>query len=415
MSDSVISSDCETNLKDINLKLFTENRVDLFDSYTCSVHESIEELSEFWDMLSNGEVLMESKYLRVLERFPIEDLKYRYGIIHRDNKPVGIIYWQIKQFDLHKSLDIHTHSKNLFTKLWVTIKSATSRLIKDNLLVVGNVSLTGDFGFRFCTSVSHTDQNAILDKACMELIRSEKKNDLKIKSIMVKDFEIGKSDSRFENTQYTPYSADPTMILEMRPEWKSFDDYLSDHKSKARVRVKRAKKLGSELETREFSLEEIIQYNPSIYGLYKKIASYSSFNLFTLHPQYFVELKRALGDQFKMYGVFVEGEFVAFYSTIINHGMMHGHFLGYDQDVNAKYQLYLNILYWLVDLAIDSKATSLELSRTALEIKSSVGATPIALAVYVRAKNATLNNLMKKVVPLFIPENNWMERSPFKS
>ncbi len=415
MSNTPQLTDCEASVAKINTKLFTSNRVDLYDNYTCSVHTSIEDLSEFWDLLSNGEVLMESKYLRVLEQYPIEDLIYRYGIIHREDSPVGIIYWQIKRFDLHKSLDIHTHSKHILSRLWVQTKKAASRLIKDNLLVVGNVSLTGDFGFRFCPTVSSADQNKILNLACLTLIKDEKKQGVKIKTIMVKDFEIERDDSRFANTEYTPYSADPTMLLKVRPHWLTFDDYLADHKSKARVRARRAKKLGQDLVCKEFSLEEIIQYNPTIYALYKKIASYSSFNLFTLHEEYFVELKKALGEQFKMYGVFLDGEFVAFYSTIVNHDTMHGHFLGYDQSVNAKYQLYLNILYWLVELAIEAKASSLELSRTALEIKSSVGAIPIDLAVYVRARNNTLNSLMKRVVPLFIPENHWKERSPFKS
>lgn len=411
-SEIASETHCSKTLEELKPQLISDYSVQLTDNYECSYHKSINKLGPFWDALAADEILMSSQYLQVLELHQMEGIQPYYGIIHRGEDPIGIIYWQLKDFDLSESLDIHSHSDSALSRIWVKVKQFASRLIKDNLLVVGNVSLTGDFGFRFCPSVSQKDQKMLVDKASLEFIELKKASGTKIKTIMVKDFRSEEGSNRFERVDYTPYVADPTMLLDIR--WDSFDDYLAEHKSKARVRVKRAKKLGAELKMKQLTIDEIIENQVKIFELYKKIASYSSFNLFTLNENYFVDLKLALKEHFQVYAVYYEDNFVAFFSTIVNKDVMHGHFLGYDQAFNAKTQLYLNILYWLVELAIDQKVGELELSRTALEIKSSIGAEPLELAVMVKAKNSLFNSLMKRVVPIFLPENKWQARSPFK-
>ncbi len=388
----------------------------MFGGYSIAVKDDIRSLAPFWDELAKDDILLSSQYLEVLEKAPLEDIKYKYGVVLRDDQSVGIIYWQVKKFSLSQSLNIHSHSNNFIDKIFTSVKKWGAKMINDNLLVVGNVSLTGDYGYRFCDSVDDNLHAPLVHGASKAIIDLAKSYGIKIKTIMVKDFELAddRLSSKFQHAEYTPYSADPTMIVEIDPQWKSFDDYLSAMKSKARVRVRRAKKLGQSFVVKTLSLDDLKQNSQTIYNLYLKIAAYSTFNLFTLHPDYFVMLKQSLGDAVEIFGVYLDGEFVAFYSTIRDGDQMHGHFLGYEQSLNKDYQLYLNMLYWLMEKAIDNNVQSLELSRTALEIKSSIGAEPHHLAVYTHAHNKLLNRMMKKVVPYFIPDNTWRARSPFK-
>jgi len=347
----------------------------------------------------------------------LEDIKYKYGVILKGDVNIGIIYWQVKKFSLSKSLDIHSHSHKLKDRFATFVKKQGAKLINDNLLVVGNVSLTGDYGYRFCNTIADNLHSSLVHAANQVLINRARSHGIKIKTTMVKDFRLGedKLTSKFQHSDYTPYSADPTMVFRLDPEWITFDDYLSAMKSKARVRVKRAKKLGQVFSVKTLSLEDLKANNARIYDLYLRIASYSSFNLFTLHQDYFITLKESLGKSVDIIGVYFDSELVAFYTTINDGEQMHGHFLGYDQSYNKKYQLYLNMLYWLVQKAIEHRVKVLELSRTALEIKSSIGAQPYDLAVYTYAQNKFINRLMKTVVPIFIPNNEWQERSPFKA
>jgi hypothetical protein len=410
---SLVSRICpkKARQKEMNLE-FTP----LSDDYGVSIFDSISGLKVFWDMLANGEVLMESTYLQVLETAPLLDIVNRYGIVRRGNENIGIIHWQIKDFDLSKSLDIHNHSTKWIDKVITKVKRQTTKLLKDNLLVVGNVSLTGDFGYRFCPTIDEEVQSKLVYESSQILIAQEAKQGRKILTSLVKDFALvnERKATRFGNKHYSRFSVEPSMALQIAPHWNTIDDYLSDIKSKARVRTKRAKKLGSSLLMKKLSHEEVVLENDAMYQLYLETASYSTFNLFTLDHQYFIELSSALGDKVSIFGVYYEDELVAFFSTIVNDKQMHAHFLGYSQKYNPSHQVYLNILYWLVEEAINAKVFSLELSRTALEIKSSIGAVPEELAVYVRAQNPIINKLMKHVFPLFIPKQEWVQRSPFK-
>lgn len=419
--------DVNDSVKFIDIKVLSKNCLEnipihlgqttsLYGGYEIAIRDRIEPISEFWDMLANGEIFMSSKYLRALELSPLKNIKYQYGIVAKDGKNIGIIYWQIDKFRLSDNLNIHNHSNLIKDRLMTFVKKIGARLINDNLLVVGNVSLTGDYGYRFCPTISQDEQIQIVHASCQELISHFRLEGIKVKTTMIKDFALDEDGvtSSFTHDAYLPYSADPTMVFHVKPEWKTFDDYLASLKSKARVRVRRAKKLGGEFVVKSLSLEDIRDLNDKIYRLYRKIASFSSFNLFTLHPEYFIEMKDALGDHFDIFGVFLDDEFVAFYTTVIDGEVMHGHFLGYEQSLNAKHQIYLNMLFWLIERAISSQVSHLELSRTALEIKSSVGAEPKELSVYVHAQSTLLNRAMKVVVPYFIPDNAWKPRSPYK-
>ena len=94
--------------------------------------------------------------------------------------------------------------------------------------------------------------------------------------------------------------------------------------------------------------------------------------------------------------------------------MADAHFLGYNVQLNSNYQLYFNILLVLVEQAIESRSQFLNLSRTALEIKSSVGAIPYDLTIHLKYHNSTINQWVPFILKKFVPEDDWLPRSPFK-
>jgi len=93
---------------------------------------------------------------------------------------------------------------------------------------------------------------------------------------------------------------------------------------------------------------------------------------------------------------------------------MDSHFIGFNKSLNGKYQIYLNILLDLVKDAIEEEAISLYYFRTALEIKSSVGAEPYDMSCYFRHTNPMINRLVRYPFKSFVPTQNWKQRHPFK-
>ena len=75
--------------------------------------------------------------------------------------------------------------------------------------------------------------------------------------------------------------------------------------------------------------------------------------------------------------------------------------------------LYLNMLYNMIDYAIGNGYEEIIFGRTALEIKSSVGAQPTKMIGFMQHSNYFLNKVLPFFFAYFEPEVRWKERSPF--
>ena len=116
----------------------------------------------------------------------------------------------------------------------------------------------------------------------------------------------------------------------------------------------------------------------------------------------------------ELVGYFKEDKLVGYYTNIQSDGDLDAHFLGYDPECNRENQLYLNMLYDLVDDSIRLKCSNLIMSRTALEIKSSVGAVGHSMVLYIKSTNPILNLGVARAMNFFTPKEDWVPRSPFK-
>ena len=105
---------------------------------------------------------------------------------------------------------------------------------------------------------------------------------------------------------------------------------------------------------------------------------------------------------------------LAFYTIISNGEILDAHFLGYNRELNHDRQIYQNVLYDIVDHGMVMHKKQIVFARTALEIKSSVGAVPVQLFCYLRHTGTLSGILAPRVVEYLKPEENWVQRHPFK-
>ena len=68
----------------------------------------------------------------------------------------------------------------------------------------------------------------------------------------------------------------------------------------------------------------------------------------------------------------------------------------------------------MVKQGIDRQLKHVVFARTAMEIKSSVGATPQNYICYIRHENLILNQLVPFLVKYVGPNNEWTPRNPLK-
>ncbi len=204
------------------------------------------------------------------------------------------------------------------------------------------------------------------------------------------------------------------MVLNIPSHWHNFDHYLNDLSGKYRTRYKRAIKKFGIISVKEMELEDIQLRSNRLYELYKNVSNNAPFNTFILHENHFYQLKKELQDNFKVFGYFLNTELIGFHSVILNHQQLETYFLGYDTIHQQNNQLYLNMLYKMLNFAIDNRFKTVVYARTAIEIKSSVGAKAIPMSMYLKHTNSIINVMLKWLFKIMNPSSNWEERHPFK-
>jgi hypothetical protein len=380
--------------------------------YQLGIATGIGEIKEQWRMIApaNDEFL-QIPYLQFLESCSLGDLHYRYLLFYKKERLIGLAYCQISELKIREALTDPTLSP--FRQ---RMNDAILKMADMNALFCGNLLLTGEHGSYFTADIDLSTQSLLLKEGLECLKRQCKLEGEHISLLLVKDLETEKKEQLHTHigSEYKSFSIQPKMILTLQKEWTSFDDYLGAMLSKYRVRARRAAKKGKGIEKRELNIDSIKAFLPRIDELYKCIADGAGFNVVNLNGDYFLNYKQHFPNKFRLFGYFIGDEMIAFYTTFQNYDELEAHFLGFEQDTNRQYQVYLNILYDLVKEGIASRSKTINFARTALEIKSSIGAVPTDLFYLGRHTNPLKNTLFSPILAYFNPKVEWVQRKPFK-
>lgn len=296
------------------------------------------------------------------------------------------------------------------------IRTIIFKNFSSNLLIVGNNTLTGQNAFCFSKDFSSKDMISLLYKAVEELQNQIEKNGQKVHLVIYKDFpEMQISSFKLpEFNTFYKFTTQPNMVFSIKEHWKTFDDYVTDLNKKYRDQFKRAHKKSEGITKRKFTLEDIENNKDQIIKLYLNVANKAPFNTFFLNDDHFEVFKKALNNQFLFYGYFKDETLIGFNTLIKNGDAIDTYFLGYDEKCQREKMLYLNMLYDMIAYSINNGFKRIVFARTALEIKSSVGAKPEVMYGLMKHNNRFINLFIPKLFHYFEPKMDWTERNPFK-
>jgi len=340
-------------------------------------------------------------------------------VFYCGDAPIGVALCQIKYFkgdDNISELEHQTKDPCFFSGLSKWLKRRVAGKLAADILICGNMLLTGEHGFYFDSGKIAPEKAAVLLENALEQVANESdRSGERMPVILVKDIAPAQQRPRQHliRKDYVEFEIQPNMVLHLP--FRSFDDYLGAMSTKYRTRAKRAFKKAGGLVKQELTLAEIEQELPRLYALYRDIANNAGFNMVDLNERYLLALKRDMPEQFRMFGYYMDGQLVAFYTVILNGSELEAHFLGYDKTHYHDRQLYLNILYDIVRIGIDHQCSDIVFARTALEIKSSIGAIPHNLCCYLRHRNPLVNRFTGTLLEYIKPVEEWLPRHPFKS
>ncbi len=381
--------------------------------------KSIQDVPTSWDQIGPVDIFIETAYLKTLESFPPKGMGFYYVLLKKAGKEIGKCVLQVHHFNAKESIrrEKDKEKKSLSKRFGDSMKNLVAGQVDFHGLVCGNLLVTGEHGFLFDESIEVSEGQGIIRETIDLCIPEIEKQGKKMALVLVKDFfNENKSNSKpFLDNNYADFSVQPNMIFKLDPSWNDFEDYKAAMSSKYRVRCKRAFKKSAGIEKRELNAEQIQELTPRLYELYSSISDGAGFNLFKLNPDYFAALKRNLGADFKLIAYYKDEKIIAFFTTIKNGDDLEAHFLGFEHLANREMQLYLNVLYDIVEIALKLRSHEIVFSRTAIEIKSSVGAMPYDMFTMMTHRNRLVNKyLAPTLVEYLAPKEEYVLRKPFK-
>ena len=367
-----------------------------------------------WDVLNCAENKYFSKdFLASIEKNHSE-ISFFYIVLVDDKKlPKAFASIQIVDFYLNS---VDNNFEHLISKLKTVARKL--HIFPDKkplkLLICGNTFVSGEHGIFI---KKNSDKKIIikeLAKAILHFVNVDKH--LKIDAFLLKDF-INESlfiADELKDYSYNAFSVEPNMVLQIDENWRIFDDYLAAMKTKFRVKAKKAIQLSAAIQIENVTLENIDNQLPKMTELYKKVATNAAFNLGDFNLATYKDFKEKLGENYILKTYWLEDKMVGFMSGIINQNSLDAHFVGIDYHLNREFAIYQKMLYNYIEIAINKNLKTINFGRTASEIKSSVGAEPQDLTMYLRHKKSITNKILKLFLQRVQP-TPFHQHFPFKT
>jgi len=377
--------------------------------------DSIDKIDpEFFLLHPIDNIFLNTGYLRSIEQAGFKGMSFRYYLHPLKDGSFQFQYFQLLDLstrDLESIVNLDPYGKVL-TGLSGVLDKFIFGIKRDKphyLVICGNMLLSGNHGLH-CGSGNHEALLATISKVKQDLSKKGK-----VAAMIVKDFEADQDalGPLLKKDKFHSMIMDPIMEMEICGSWKSFDDYLGAMSSKYRVRTNNVRKKLQKTSIKRLTLAEVDQHYDRLEFLYKSVQQKSPIRLTQCSFLYLRNLLENMPDQVILEGYFEEGEMIAFLCGIKNGNSLEAHHIGIDYKYNKSNALYQNILYDFIEMAIEEKMQHVSFGRTAMEMKSTVGAVPVTYNAYIRFENRVVNSLICHFLP-DEPVGDWVQRNPFK-
>lgn len=380
------------------------------NQYSAKAFNSVDAIPALdWESLNiQNNTYFSVAFLRVFETSNPK-IAFKYIVIYDNLNAVGLANIQII------SLSIDAILKNI--KISKSVKRIFRFFLCNyplKIMFCGNVFLSGEHGIILNQDIDKKKAFLVISKAIKEL--SSLKENRPLHAIFVKDFyqESLHITDHLLDYNYMKMPVEPNMIFKLNSNWKTFEDYTDDLKSKYRVKVNKADKTSSGLTAKLFNEDDFKVYKEELQQLYENTISNADFNAQVLDLNTYIKLRALYKDNFIVQAYFYEDKLVGFLSALDNNNHLDAHFIGLDYELNKTYAIYPRILNDYVRIGIERQVSQINFGRTASEIKSTIGATPENLVCYTRHRHNVINKILKSFIGQ-VKIKDFKQHEPFKA
>ena len=377
-----------------------------------SLHTSIDGISnDLWDSLNHQQsIFLDYGQLKALSDPLNTDVKFYFCQFYEAKTPVGIAVFQIAKLEadgLHERLGAGKFGEALGRKFLPQDKSY--------LLLCGTAFATGEHGFSFKPEIPVQRAMNGLCEALTEIISLEDKSEQPITAMLIKDFYESSFSAAYalDDCGFRSFDVDANMEMPLLEEWNSLEDYLQSLNSKFRTKAHAAFNRSEDLKVVELNDKEIDQHRDRIQQLYDTVHDRADFKIGHLNCALLCIMKKEMGDKFIFRAYFLEEKIIGFSIAFNAPHQLEAFLVGIDYQYNLLYALYSRILYDYIELGIKLRASKITFGRTAGEIKSTVGAFPIALKCCIRHPGK-LSNVLLNIIFKYVEPETFPVRNPYK-
>ncbi|MCB0656468.1 MAG: hypothetical protein KDC57_10055 [Saprospiraceae bacterium] len=379
---------------------------------TIEMVDHIREISQEWMSLMPEQSLMHVRYYRALEAAAPDQMQMIYGLVRHNGQAVMAIPAQILPFNARRSLK-NALANPQSGSIWDRLRTFVAGKIHFYTLIIGNVLLTGEYAYTALPSLAHPGH--LLDWAIEEMAARLDRRGLSTSVILIKDFTASHAQRlTCMEDRYFKFRVQPNMCVQLPNAWHSLDDYLNAMTSKYRVRTNKVLQNGKGIQRKFVSANELAKLEPALHQLYLEIANQADFNLFMLHPNYFSSIKNEFGSDFEIVTYWNQNQMIGFFTYFNLPDRIEAHFLGYDPALNKELSIYHNMLLDLLRAGLKEHSHQVVLGRTALEIKSSIGAQPQDMFCLLRHRKRIHQHFVPYLFEYLRTDLDWEPRNPFR-
>lgn len=374
------------------------------DEITIATFYSANTLPEVWDRLLPEGHFLKTQNIALSEKAHLPDVSFVYCLIYKDGRHAGLAYFQLLRIKArHLNAAVLNGWKNVAWKIF-------SAVTKPKLLVAGHLFRHDVCSFYCSAEVASYDTYKLYKTAIDKVLK-----DSCATAVLVKDM---RQDMAIYFQHYAPHYMllrnDISMELELPVTWKSVTDYEKALKHKYAQRYRKVRYAFDGVVVKELSADEVEQNKDRIYSLYKEVCEKQPARIGLLSPD-FIPLLCKHHPELKVWGLYESDKMVGFLSAWVKKNVFDMFYIGFDYSRNNALQLYFNILFLTIELAIASVKSTLVLGRTALDAKARLGCKPHYLDTFVYIRNRYIRAAIQRFQNNTAQqEGEWEQRHPLK-
>lgn len=333
-----------------------------------TIEKSVVEVRASLEKLNDEQPIeLSYDYLSAMEA-SLPDVSFRYAVINKDGVPVLFAYFQLftlsgQNFNLEKN-----------TKFIRGILGFFLKLKKAKVLMLGSAIRTETVSYCYNEQlITREEAIAAIAGIAEELASSEHATAVILKDL---DSTTLREQRTLKKMGYQIPWSDQVMEMDIDDSWKTLKDYTAALTRKYKTRAGKILANSKDLHIKILTGHEVEYHQQAIKELFDGLVEKQSFTLTNGGVNNISGLKKLYKDDFDVVGFFHEDRLVAFYSAFHRGSSYELYYAGFNYELNARYQLYFNILFSGLERAILLQKKQLKLGRTSFDAKASIGARP---------------------------------------